>query len=114
MYLFDSHQWKWIVTCLCILLMVSAFISNTLPVLIKSILLLAGGLGALSIWVSHWIGKRTSVLILFLITIFISFSHFLLGFSKDTGLVAVIYSFSILTLFTLLVTNFKESNLINN
>jgi hypothetical protein len=114
MYLFNLQQWKWIITCLCVLLLVATLFSVSPSFLIKFILVGAAVFAMLSVWFSGLVGKRTSVLLLFLISVFVSFSHFLLGFSKDTALVAVVYSFSILTLFTLLVTNFKENNLINN
>lgn len=51
---------------------------------------------------------RAVILSVFILMVFLSFSHYLLNFSEENGLVTLIYSSSMLTLLSLVFTSLNK------
>lgn len=56
----------------------------------------------------EYIPQRVTVLVTFLLYVFLSFAHYLTNFTEEKSLVILVYTTSILTLLTLIFTSFEE------
>ena len=112
MYLFDYKQFSVVTVGLSLSLVIGSLLRGIPTSFAQDVLIAAGLFVSVVILLSSLLGKKLVVFSTFISAIFVSFSHFLLNFSKDPLLVPLVYSFSILTLFVLLVTNFQEKQLI--
>lgn len=111
MYLLTYRQLQWLMGIAGILLVVGALIFADRLQFTQFILIAAGVVLFMLLSLHTSLGKKFVAYSLFALAISLSFSHFLLNFSRDYYLVAIVYITAFLTLFGLLVTNFQEKNL---
>lgn len=111
MYIFEYGQFRAIVALLSALL-ISTTLIQQIPDFQTFVLIGAGSALLLMATAASLLPKKLVVFGTFCIAICLSFVHFLFNVTFNTTLVAAIYSTSFLTLFTLLVTNFREKTLL--